>query len=124
VWSANTAQEAFMIESIAGTPESATEILTSSYGTLEQMGEMGFLSTIAGHLALALFARGEYSKSARFSRACEEAAAPDDASSQMLWRRSRAKLLAHDGDLERAEALAREAVERAAKTDFLNDHAD
>jgi predicted ATPase/class 3 adenylate cyclase len=124
VWSANTAQEAFMIESIAGSPEAATEILTSSYETFEQMGEMGFLSTIAGHLALALFVQGEYAESARFSRICEESAAPDDAPSQVLWRRSRAKLLAHDGDLERAEALAREAVERAAKTDFLNDHAD
>jgi tetratricopeptide (TPR) repeat protein len=42
----------------------------------------------------------------------------------MLWRRSRAKLLAREGNLERAEALAREAVELAAKTDFLSDHAD
>jgi len=55
---------------------------------------------------------------------CEEAAAPDDALSQLLWRRSRAKLAAREGDLGRAEALAREAVQVAARTDFLNDHAD
>ncbi len=88
------------------------------------MGEKGFLSTIAGLLARALYAQGELGESARFSRICEESAAPDDVSSQMLWRRSRALLLANDGDLDRAEALAREAVELGEKTDFENDHAD
>ena len=113
-----------MIESLAGNPEAATGILLDSYETLEQMGERGFRSTIAGFLAHALYAQGEYAESERFSRTCEEAAAPDDALSQMLWRRSRAKILAHGGDLERAEALAREAVRLGEKTDFLNDHAD
>ena len=124
VWAANTAQEAFMIESLAGSPEAATGVLLSSYETFEEMGERGFRSTIAGFLADALYAQGEYAESARFSRTCEEAAAPDDALSQMLWRRSRAKLLAHEGDLERGEALAREAVQLGEKTDFENDHAD
>jgi tetratricopeptide (TPR) repeat protein len=124
VWAANTAQEAFMIESLAGSPEAATGVLLSSYETLEEMGERGFRSTIAGFLAHALYAQGEYAESARFNRTCEEAAAPDDALSQMLWRRSRAKLLAHEGDLERAEALAREAVRLGEKTDFENDHAE
>ena len=124
VWAANTAQEAFMIESIAGTPEAATGRLMSSYETFEQMGEKGFRSTIAGFLAQALLAQGEHAESARFSQMCEDAAAPDDALSQILWRRSRARLLAHQGNLEQAEALAREAVQLAAKTDFLTDHAD
>ena len=113
-----------MIESLAGTPEAATGNLMISYEFFEQMGEKGFLSTIAGFLALALYAKGAYAESARFSRACEEAAAPDDALSQLLWRRSRAKLAAREGALGQAEALAREAAQVAAKTDFLNDHAD
>ena len=124
VWAANSAQEVFMIESLAGTPEAATGNLMISYEFFEQMGEKGFLSTIAGFLALALYAKGAYAESARFSRACEEAAAPDDALSQLLWRRSRAKLAAREGALGQAEALAREAAQVAAKTDFLNDHAD
>src|SRR5438067_257651 len=124
VWAANTAQEAFMIESLAGSPEAATGVLLSSYETFEEMGERGFRSTIAGFLADALYAQGEYAESARFSRTCEEAAAPDDALSKMLWRRSRAQLLAHEGDLERGEALAREAVQLGEQTDFDNDHAD
>jgi tetratricopeptide (TPR) repeat protein len=51
-------------------------------------------------------------------------AAPDDAPSQTLWRRSRAKLSARAGDLDGAEALVREAVRLCAATDLLNSHAD
>jgi predicted ATPase/class 3 adenylate cyclase/tetratricopeptide (TPR) repeat protein len=124
VWAANTAQEAFLIESLAGIPEAATGVLRNSYEMLEQMGERGFLSTIAGCLAHALVGQGEYAEGMRFSRACEEAAAPDDVFSQMLWRSSRAKILAQQGDLERAEALAREAVSLGGQTDLMNTHAD
>jgi predicted ATPase/class 3 adenylate cyclase len=121
---ANTAHERFLIESLAGTPEAATEVLRDSCETLEEMGERSFLSTTAGFLSHTLYAQGEYDESARFSRTCEQLAAPDDAASQMLWRRSRAKILAREGNLQRAELLAREAVELGARTDFLDAHAD
>jgi predicted ATPase/class 3 adenylate cyclase len=124
VWAANTAQEAFLIESLAGTPEAAADVLRRSYATLDQMGEHGFSSTIAGFLAQALYAQGDYQEAGRFSRASEEAAAPDDVISQMLWRTSRAKILARQGDLERAEALAREAVRLGEPTDLVNTRAD
>jgi tetratricopeptide (TPR) repeat protein len=42
----------------------------------------------------------------------------------MLWRSARAKILAQDGELERAEALACEAVRLGAQTDLVNTHAD
>jgi tetratricopeptide (TPR) repeat protein len=99
-------------------------VLRDSCKTLEEMGERGFLSTTAGFLSHTLYAQGEYDESARFSRTCEQLAAPDDAASQMLWRRSRAKLLAREGNLRRAEELAREAVELAEKADYLNEHAN
>ena len=124
VWAANAVQEAFLIESLAGTPQAATGALRRSYAVLDDMGERGFRSTIAGMLAHALCAQGEYEEARRFSRASEEAAAPDDVFSQMMWRTSRARLLAHEGDLERAEALAREAVELGEPTDLLNAKAD
>jgi tetratricopeptide (TPR) repeat protein len=124
VWAANTAQEAFLIESLAGTPEAATQVLRSSYATLDQMGTRGFSSTIAGFLAQALYAQGDYEEAGRFSRASEMAAAPDDAISQMLWRTSRAKILARNGELERAEVLAREAVRLGEPTDLVNTQAD
>ena len=56
------------------------------------MGEYAFSSTIAGFLAQGLCAEGRYEEAARFSRASEEAAAPDDVFSQMLWRTSRARI--------------------------------
>jgi predicted ATPase/class 3 adenylate cyclase len=124
VWAANTAQEAFLIESLAGTPEAATQVLRSSYATLDQMGTRGFSSTIAGFLAQALYAQGDYEEAGRFSRASEMAAAPDDAISQMLWRTSRAKILARHGELQRAEVLAREAVRLGEPTDLVNTQAD
>ena len=124
VWAANTAQEAFLIESIAGTPAAATQTLRLGYRTLHRMGERGLLSTVAGFLAQALYALGEYEEAARCSRASEDAAAPDDVFSQMLWRISRAKLLVRQGNHERAEALAREAVRLGEPTDLLNTRAD
>jgi tetratricopeptide (TPR) repeat protein len=42
----------------------------------------------------------------------------------MLWRTSRAKILARQGDLERAESLAREAVRMGEPTDLVNTRAD
>ena len=120
----NTAHERFLIENLAGSPEAATEALRDSYQALEEMGERGFLSTTAGFLSHTLYAEGEYGESARFSRICEQMAAPDDAPSQTLWRRSRAKLSARAGDLDGAEALVREAVRLCAATDLLNSHAD
>jgi tetratricopeptide (TPR) repeat protein len=46
--------------------------------------------------------------------------ASDDVLTQILWRATRAKLLARTGELDEAAALAREAVRRAEKTDGLN----
>jgi tetratricopeptide (TPR) repeat protein len=124
VWAANTAQEAFLIANLAGAPEAATDVLRTSYATLDQMGERAFSSTIAGFLAQAVYAQGDYDEAGRFSRASEMAAAPDDVVSQMLWRTSRAKILARHGELERAEVLAREAVQLGEPTDLVNTRAD
>ena len=117
-------QDSFLIERLAGTPEAATDALRNSYETLEGSGEKAFSSTIAGFLAHALCASADYEEAARFSRACEEAAAPDDVFSQILWRTSRAKIFARQGHLETAEVLAREAVSLAAATDLLSTHGD
>ena len=124
VRAANNAQEAFFVEMLAGNPQAASSALRTSYSALEQMGERGFLSTIAGFLAHALYAQAEYEEAERFSRESEDAAAPDDVFSQVLWRTARAKICARRGELKRAEALAREAVQLAEQTDLLNAQAD
>jgi predicted ATPase/class 3 adenylate cyclase len=124
VWAANNAQETYYVEMLAGNPEAAASTLRDSYATLEEMGERGFLSTIAGFLAQALCAQGEYDEAEHFSRVSEAAAAPDDVMSQVLWRTARAKVQAQRGDAEAAETLAREAVELAEGTELLNTQGD
>jgi predicted ATPase/class 3 adenylate cyclase len=124
VWAANNAQETFFVEMLAGNPPAASAVLRRSYSTLEQMGERGFLSTIAGFLAHALYAQGEYEEAERFSRASEEAAATDDVQSQVLWRTARAKVCARRGEGQHAESIAREALQLADRTDLVNTQAD
>ena len=124
IYAANTAQEAFFIEMLAGDPAAAARVLRESYVALTRMGERGFLSTIAALLAQALYALGDYDEAEEFSRASADAAAADDVLSQVLWRAALAKVRARQGELERAEGLAREAVQIVEETDFLNDQAN
>jgi tetratricopeptide (TPR) repeat protein len=106
------------LELLAGDPAAAEQILRAAHETLERLGERGNLSTIAAFLAEALCAQGEDDEAEQLTLESERAAAPDDVTSQVAWRTTRAKLLAHRGDVERAEALAREAVTRADETDW------
>ncbi len=121
---AMSTQEAFYVEMLAGDVDAAERIAREAYATLERMGERGYLSSAAALLAHALSARGELDEAERFSRASEEATAPDDAFSHVLWRSARAKIRARRGELVEAEALAREAVALAERTDLLNTHGD
>ena len=91
---------------------------------LERMGERSYLSSAAALLAHALTGLGELDEAERFSRTSEQLAAADDVFSQVLWRSARAKMRARRGDLSEAEALAREAVALAERTDLLNTHGD
>jgi predicted ATPase/class 3 adenylate cyclase len=121
LWAAINAQEAFLVEALAGTPGAAVDTLRQSFATLDQGGERAFLSTIAGFLAHALYEEGNDDEAERFSRESEDA---DDVLSQVLWRTARAKVRARQGDIERAEALAREAVRLGEPTDLVNTRAD
>jgi predicted ATPase/class 3 adenylate cyclase len=121
---AMSAQEAFYVEMLAGDLEAAEHIARDAYVRLEQMGERSYLSSMAALLAHALAGRGELHEAERFSRVSEDAAAADDAFSQVLWRSGRAKTQARRGELVEAEALAREAVAVAETTDLLNTRGD
>jgi predicted ATPase/class 3 adenylate cyclase len=121
---ATTAQEAFYVEMLAGDTAEALRIMRDSYAALEPMGELSYLSSAAALLAHALCAEGHLAEAERFSRMSEDAAARDDAFSQILWRAARAKIRAQAGDLAKAEALGREAVARAGETDMLNTQGD
>jgi class 3 adenylate cyclase/tetratricopeptide (TPR) repeat protein len=112
------------VEMLAGDFLKAERLHRSAYATLERVGEKGNLSTCAAYLAEALYARGSDEEAAQLTVVSEDLAASDDLWSQILWRATRAKVRARNGELPEAEELARQAVALAEATDYLNLHAD
>ncbi len=121
---AMSSQEAFYVEMLAGDLDAAERIARDAVAILERMGERSYLSSAAALLAHALTGLEQLDEAERFSRASEDAAAVEDAFSQVLWRSARAKIRARRGEHDEAEALAREAVAVAERTDLLNTHGD
>jgi len=105
-------------------PQKAEERLRVAYSFLEQMGEKGQLSTVAGDLAHVVYAQGRYAETLELSRISNDLAAEDDAMSQTLWRGACAKASARLGEINRAMVLAREAVKISEQTDMLNQRGD
>jgi tetratricopeptide (TPR) repeat protein len=118
------AQFSGMIEMIAGDFARAESELRFSCEVLEEMGERSLLSTSAGLLAAALCNQGRYAEAIEQTLVAEREGAEEDLATQELWRTSRARCLAHDGESQSAERLAREGVALIAESDFLNWHAD
>jgi tetratricopeptide (TPR) repeat protein len=111
------------IELLAGDAEAAERVMREGFELLESIGETGFLSTLASLLAEAIYLQKRYEEAERFSEVSEQNAAPEDLASQAGWRSARAAVLAQRGEAEKAEDLAREAVDIARTTDHLNTHA-
>ncbi|MFN2469934.1 MAG: protein kinase [Gaiellaceae bacterium] len=106
------------VELLAGEAASAEAEFRRGFDLMEEMGEAGILSSLAALLAEALHAQGQEDEAERFTERGQASAAADDAAAQIAWRAARAKIVARR-DPVAAEALAREAVERADETDFL-----
>jgi tetratricopeptide (TPR) repeat protein len=108
------------IEMLAGDLEAAESELRKDYRTLEQMGDRNYLSTAAGLLAEVLYGQGRHQESAEFAGVCRDLGSPDDVASQFLWRSVQAKLLAQDGQHERADAILAEALELINSSDWVD----
>jgi class 3 adenylate cyclase len=121
---AESAQLEACVEMLAGCPEAAEQVLRRGYERLEQAGEKALLATIAAMLAQAVYAQGRYDEAQVYCDVSRHAAAGDDLSVQIVSRGVQAMILARRSRLEEATALAEEAVQLAADTDFLNYHAD
>jgi predicted ATPase/class 3 adenylate cyclase len=115
--------EAFVAR-LAGDPATAEALLRPGCDYLQSRGERALLATTAGMLAEALLEQGQDAEASTYTDIAAEDAAPDDLAAQVLWRSVRARLLTRDGDPDEADRLSAEAVELAAKTDFVLDHAD
>jgi ATP/maltotriose-dependent transcriptional regulator MalT len=63
---------------------------------------------------------GDYEEAEPLAARGRELGGAQDALTQIVWRQVQALVDAHRGDLDRAEALAREAVAISEQTDALN----
>jgi tetratricopeptide (TPR) repeat protein len=112
------------IEMLAGDPVAAEAELRRDYETLDRLGERNYISTVATYLAEALYRQGRYQDADTFIAFSAKVADEDDLSTQSLCRAVRAKLIAHEGRLDEALTVAREAVELTQRSDDLVDQAN
>jgi class 3 adenylate cyclase/tetratricopeptide (TPR) repeat protein len=122
----HTRPAAGYVELVAGDAAAAERELRAACEGTERVGELGFLSSIVPLLVDALLAQGRDDEALQATERWrpERLTVPEDADAQAGWRRVRAVTMARRGELEEAERLAREAVEIASGTDYLDDRAD
>jgi class 3 adenylate cyclase/tetratricopeptide (TPR) repeat protein len=121
VWLAGPlAQFAGWVELLADDPVAAERELRWGYETLEEIGELGWLSTLVAILAEAVYTQDRHDEAEQLTRISEKSADSEDAYSQALWRSVRARVLARRGVTDEAERLARESLALADTTDFVH----
>jgi class 3 adenylate cyclase/tetratricopeptide (TPR) repeat protein len=106
------------IERLAGDPARALEFSKLGCAMLEEAGERSWLSTAVGFAGQAYYELGDLDNALEAANRAAELGASDDAITQMVVRQVRAKVLAHRGDPEEAERLAREATELGEAVDM------
>jgi class 3 adenylate cyclase/tetratricopeptide (TPR) repeat protein len=115
-WTAIFAEEVGLL---LGDAEFAERELRAGYEFLEAIGERGIRSTMAAHLAEALYRLDRKADAEHFADLSLELTSTDDIASQVRGRAVKAKLLAAQGDYDAADHLAREAVGLYDDTDDL-----
>jgi len=108
------------IARLAGDDEAAARYLRGWCDLLEKRGQRSLLSTFAPTLGRCLCALGRYDEAEPLAQLGHELGGEQDAATQTLWRQVQARVYAHRGQYQEAEALAREAVDIAERTDGLN----
>lgn len=116
---ANTSACVWDVCSWAGEWEIGERALREGYAFLEQAGEKAFLSTVAAQMAEVLCRQGRLGEAQKYTEISERLGASDDQLNEAAWRTVRAEILARRGEHERADALAREAIQLADGTDYL-----
>jgi predicted ATPase/class 3 adenylate cyclase len=115
-----------VVELLAGDPAAAERSARAAYCALEQMGERAYRSTMAATLAGAILAQGQGrdDEAEALAEVSARLGARDDLITEVRWRRVRARVLVRRGEIQAAEALAREACAIADATDWINERAD
>jgi class 3 adenylate cyclase/tetratricopeptide (TPR) repeat protein len=119
----NTAQYTFMAERAAGDVRMAERELRDSASGLEQIGELGFYSTVASMLSHVLVEKGEVAEARLYADRARATTAGDDYMSQFLWRTAMARIHAAAGDCQTAQELARSGVDIADHSEAVEEQA-
>jgi tetratricopeptide (TPR) repeat protein len=124
IWQASV-QELFSgyIELLAGDPVAAERAMRVAADGFREIGEGWFLTVTTVDLLRAVYEQGRYEDAFALLETIDETPAPD-CEWQIKRRGVPARLLARRGQLEEAEALAREGVVLAADSEFVVQHAD
>lgn len=101
------------IELFLGDPAAALDAGLRGFELLEPTGERAWLSTIAAHVAQALYQLDRVDEAEAWAERSAELGASDDATTQLLSRMVKAKALARRGEAARAEQVAQEALDIA-----------
>jgi tetratricopeptide (TPR) repeat protein len=112
------------LELMAGNPAGAADWGLQACDRMEAMGHVSWLSTMLAQRGHALYELGLLEEAFAAAERGRELGAEDDLATQMHGLRVEAKVLASRGESERAEALAREAVDLAEPTDMLDVQGD
>jgi class 3 adenylate cyclase/tetratricopeptide (TPR) repeat protein len=108
------------IELLAGNIEAAEHELRTGYRMFEELGDIHLRPTVAAYLAAALAQGNRLDDAKAFAEFAQSHSSEDDIVTQVMWRVALAQVRARGGDAAPARRLAREAVELAAPTDFLD----
>lgn len=114
---AGSSQNAGVVEQLAGDAATADRELATGLRALQEMGETGLLSTVAGLRAQVLYELGRDDEAEEMANVAEGAAGPTDLFSLVLAKSARAKVWARQGRIDDAERLARGAARVAQDTD-------
>jgi hypothetical protein len=117
------AQEAAIVEQMAGDAEAAEAALRPAFERFDAMGETGFKLTIAAMLARSLFEQGR-SEDARFFAEISASDEGDDADATGIGAVVEALVAADTGNAAAAVALAERAVELSEQGDYLRDRGE
>jgi len=100
------------------------DVLLDACERCKEIGNNTLLSMLMLDLAEAMRRQERLGEAERYVKEGEELSASDDLLNQATWRTLRANVLAARGKLREAEELAREALEIAVGTDFVESSAD
>ena len=93
LFAALTSIDSGTVELMARDPAAAENELRRDFEALDAMGERNYIATTSAYLAFALLLQGKYDEADRYVTFSEETAAPDDLTSQFLWRQFRTAAL-------------------------------